>query len=589
MGKIIRRVAAAVPAIFIQLLWIKLVFDWLSPHAAGISLVLSVYGFIYVLYIITKHDEGTYKILWLLIILSMPIPGTLLYLMFGNQRTGRPLKRKLEKAELLMAENIGYHEDYDCSDTDCSYGDCYAMSDENLPESCVAGSGECMAENCAASSDECHAENCNAMSGAVQTDIIEVRPYIKMQKMSENALESINAEDPRMAQTFRYIQKKTTYHVMHNENAVYYPSGEELFERMMEELEKAEKFIYAEYFIVQQGLMWNSMVDVMARKAAEGVEVRFMYDDMGSISTYSERNVRELKKKGIKCLAFNQVKFIKGTLNYRDHRKMLIIDGKTAFSGGVNLADEYINHIERFGHWKDVGFCISGIPVISYTRMFLEFWNAFSDSTVQADFPEIHINKDEIFGLEKTDIKNKNDGYVLSYYDSPLHPETVSNDLYIDLLSQSVNYVWFYTPYLTPGDLLLDAMIKAAARGVDVRIVLPGIPDKKMIYRMSRSYYSVLVEAGVRIYEYTPGFLHAKACIMDDKLCSVGTVNLDYRSLFLHFENNSVFYKASLQKKLKKDFEEVFSVSRERTKETLKTGFVHWIVDGILRIFAPLC
>ena len=321
------------------------------------------------------------------------------------------------------------------------------------------------------------------------------------------------------------------------------------------------------------------MVDLLAAKAKEGVTVKVLYDDFGSIATYSAREVRKLWQLGIECVPFNPLIFIKGTLNYRDHRKMLIVDNRVVFSGGINLADEYINAKVKYGHWKDIGFRLEGKAVTSYSRMFVQFWNAFAMTP---------LTDDVLIDYEDDD--NADDGYVLSYYDSPLRAKATSNELFIELLSQAKDYAWFYTPYLILGDKLLDAFLRASSRGVDVRIIMPGIPDKRIIYRISRSFYPVLLEAGVKIYEYTPGFVHAKASIVDDEICTIGTVNLDYRSLFLHFENNSVFYKSSVLEDLKADY----LASEEKCRpvvpgKTYRPSLHRWLVDGVLRIIAPLC
>ncbi|MDE6261195.1 MAG: cardiolipin synthase [Oscillospiraceae bacterium] len=504
MKKIIRRVFSILPAVILQLVWLCILFTWLAPWAAAINLLLSVLSLLFVLYITTKQDEGTYKILWLLVILTVPLPGTILYLLFGNKRTTKPLRKRLEQVSLSPAQ---------ADDTRQIY-------------------------------------------------------------------EALETEDRRMAQTFQCVQRTTGFPLCVNTQAVYFPLGDELFPAMLEEMKKAERFIFAEYFIVENGLMWDSIVEIMAEKAAQGVDVRVMYDDLGSISTYSKENVKTLQKRGIQCIAFNPLTSIKGTLNYRDHRKMLVIDGKAAFSGGVNLADEYINHVEKFGHWKDVGFRLTGSGVANYTRMFAEFWNAFSNNPIP----------DELLAGVPKSASETQDGYILSYYDSPLRHQPVSNELYIELLSQAKDSAWFFTPYLMLGDALLDAFVRAARRGIDVRIIMPGVPDKKLVFRMSRSFYPVLLEAGVKIYEYTPGFVHAKGCVVDGIVGTVGTVNLDYRSLFLHFENNSLFYRASLLEAVKSDFLDTQAQCREmKLGENVNINFWHWILDGILRIFAPLC
>lgn len=505
MKKIARRLVAVIPAVVLQILWVALLMRWLAPYAAVLSVALTFCAFLYVLYIISSHDESTYKTLWLLIILGLPIAGTVLYLLVGHKKTARPLKARLVRVQAAMQSDIS--------------------------------------------------------SGSVPQ-------------------EELARSDVRTAQTLGYVQRMTGYPILPCEDAVYYPLGELLWKDMVEALETAEHFIFAEYFIVEDGLMWDTMVEIMARKAAQGVDVRVMYDDFGSISTYSKENVRRLRRKGIQCVAFNPVKRIKGTINYRDHRKMLIVDGKTAFSGGINLADEYINHVEKFGHWKDIGFRITGAPVHNYTCMFAEFWNAFSKT---------EISVEALRAATAAEPVRKANGYVLSYYDSPVRTEDVSNTLYAELLSQATRYAWFYTPYLMLGDTLMDAFVRAARRGVDVRIIVPGVPDKKIVYRMSRSYYAALLEAGVKIYEYTPGFVHAKGCVVDDSIGTIGTVNLDYRSLFLHFENNSLFYKVPLLADLKADFLATQEQCRERTMENIGKSFFKWVLDGVLRIFAPLC
>lgn len=504
MKKVLFRVLNILPAVLVQLLWLALLFSWLAPWAAAISFALSIMAFLLVLYIITKQDEGTYKIVWLLLVLTFPLPGAMLYLFFGNKRTTKPLRKKLAAVSLPAWPE----------DTDQLY-------------------------------------------------------------------EDLAASDARAAQAFHTVQKMTGFPLRPNRSAEYYPLGDDMFPVMLQDLEKAEKFIFVEYFILENGHMWDSMVDIMARKAAQGVDVRVLYDDLGSIGTYTWNSALKLKERGIRIAPFNPMVFIKGTLNCRDHRKMLIIDGKVSFSGGINLADEYINRVEKHGHWKDIGFRLTGEAVGNYTRMFALFWNAFSrDDPIPEEF---------LAPPKALPAHTPTDGFVLSYYDSPLEPYAVSNELYIDLLSQAKNFAWFYTPYLTPGDALLGAFVRAARRGVDVRIIMPGVPDKKLIYRMGRSFYPVLLEAGVKIYEYTPGFVHAKGCLVDDIMGTVGTVNLDYRSLFLHFENNSLFYNASLLADLKADYLATQAQSRERTLDNIKKGFWHWLMDGVLRIFAPLC
>lgn len=505
MKKIIRRVLIIFPAILLEIGWIYILLRWLAPWATLISTALSIAAFLFVLYIITKQDEGTYKILWLLVILTFPLAGAMLYLFFGNKRASKPLQKKLKS---------------------------------------VSESGE----------------------------QIEGSPA---------ACEELAKRDPRMAQIFQYVQNTTGFPLHYNETARYYPLGDDVFPVMLAEMEQAKRFIFVEYFIVESGVMWDAMVEIMCKKVEQGVDVRVLYDDLGSITTYTRVEVRKLRKNGIQCVPFNPLFFVKGALNYRDHRKMLIVDNRVAFSGGINLADEYINQVVKYGHWKDIGIRLTGPAVQNYTRMFREFWNAFATDSISEDVFSTSS------ALPESQTKQ---GFVLSYYDSPLGSQAVSNELYIDLLSQAKQYAYFFTPYLLPGEALLAAFVRAARRGVDVRIMMPGVPDKKLIFRMSHSFYPTLLEAGVKIYEYIPGFVHAKGCVIDDKVGTVGTVNLDYRSLFLHFENNSLFYGADLLNDLKADYLATQEQCREmKIGENVRVDFWHWLLDGILRIFAPLC
>lgn len=502
MGKIIRRVLTIIPVAALQVLWYLLLMKWLAPYAPVIASLLSAAAFFLVLFIVIKRDESAYKLLWLLVILTMPLAGTVLYLFFGNKRTARPLKKRLQGVR----------------------------GGEPLP----------------------------LTVGQTPFD-----------------------GEKRMEQTLRWLENKTGYPLCCAEPVRYYPLGDDMYPDMLADLERAKRSIYIEYFIIEPGRLWDSMVEVLERKLREGVDVRVMYDDLGSISSFSFSNARELSKKGIPCVPFNPVLALRGTANYRDHRKMLIVDNEIAYSGGINLSDRYINLEHPYGHWKDTGFRLTGEAVGNFTHMFLTFWNAFALQK-DAEATPMPAPQENRHG-------RKTDGYVLSYYDSPLNREATSNQLLIDLLSQSTDYAWFFTPYLMLGDDLMDAVLAAAHRGVDVRIIMPGIPDKKLIFRMSRSFYQVLLTGGVRIYEYTPGFVHAKSFVSDDKVATIGTVNLDYRSLFLHFENNSLFYRSGIVARVKEDFLATQAKCSERSPYDRKQYSRRWVVDGILRIFAPLC
>lgn len=390
------------------------------------------------------------------------------------------------------------------------------------------------------------------------------------------------AGEKRMEQTIRWLERKTGYPLCKAQPVRYYPLGDNMFPDMLRDMKSAKRSIYIEYFIIEPGQMWDAMMEVLENKLRQGVDVRVMYDDLGSISSFNFSNARELTQKGIPCVPFNPLLALKGTANYRDHRKMLIVDNEIAYSGGINLSDRYINLEHPYGHWKDTGFRLTGEGVHSFTHMFLTFWNAFALKKGEGGTPMPTLQ-------DSAEAPRETDGYVLSYYDSPLEHDATSNQLFIDLLSQSTDYAWFFTPYLMLGDDLMAAMLAAARRGVDVRIIMPGIPDKKLIFRMSRSFYQVLLNGGVKIYEYTPGFVHAKSFVSDDKVATIGTVNLDYRSLFLHFENNSLFYRAGIVEKIKEDFLATQALCSEVQPYDKKRYSRRWAVDGLLRIFAPLC
>lgn len=504
MGKIMRRVLIVVPAVALQVLWHVLLVKWLAPYAPLIVSLLSVAAVFMVLFIVIKRDESTYKLLWLLIILTMPLVGALLYLFFGNKRTAKPLKKRLQGVE--------------------SSGDPHPLPVGETP---FAG-------------------------------------------------------EKRMEQTIRWLERKTGYPLCKARPVRYYPLGDDMFPDMLRDMKSAKRSIYIEYFIIEPGQMWDAMMEVLEDKLRQGVDVRVMYDDLGSISSFNFSNARELTQKGIPCVPFNPLLALKGTANYRDHRKMLIVDNEIAYSGGINLSDRYINLEHPYGHWKDTGFRLTGEGVHSFTHMFLTFWNAFALKKGEGGTPMPTLQ-------DSAEAPRETDGYVLSYYDSPLEHDATSNQLFIDLLSQSTDYAWFFTPYLMLGDDLMAAMLAAARRGVDVRIIMPGIPDKKLIFRMSRSFYQVLLKGGVKIYEYTPGFVHAKSFVSDDKVATIGTVNLDYRSLFLHFENNSLFYRAGIVEKIKEDFLATQALCSEVQPYDKRRYSRRWAVDGLLRIFAPLC
>ena len=423
------------------------------------------------------------------------------------------------------------------------------------------------------------------------------RPTRKMHKKIERAkaengarlLEACGEAAPVQVESrgdaiTRYLADHGGYPVYTDGEVTYYKSGEEMFPDMLSALKSAEKFILLEYFIIAHGKMWNEIRKVLLEKAMQGVQVRIIYDDFGCMMHLPPKYDRYLESlhENIKCMAFNEVvPFFAVRMNNRDHRKLLVIDGKIAFTGGINLADEYIAEKRRFGYWKDTGLKITGGSVRSFTQMFFYLWNAFrSDKEDVAAF---------VAPLKTTDRTGAGTRLrIQPYDDSPLDNVSVGETVYLDMIARAEKYVYIFTPYLVLDDLLRGALCNAAMRGVDVRIVTPGIPDKKTTYRLTRANYGMLLDAGVKIYEYTPGFIHAKSLLCDGESAVVGTINLDYRSLYLHFENAVYFSECEAVQALERDCREVFSVSRLCTKENPKRSMPGRLIDSVLRVFETL-
>ena len=385
-----------------------------------------------------------------------------------------------------------------------------------------------------------------------------------------------------------FLEKAAGYPVCRDGEVVYYSDGAKLFAAIKEALQGAKSFILLEYFIIKHGKMWNEILSLLLEKARAGVRIRILYDDFGCMMSLPARYDAYLESlhENIRCMAFNPVVPVLALrMNNRDHRKILVVDGERAFTGGVNLADEYIGAEERFGYWKDTGVQVQGSAVDSFTQMFFTLWNAFyrEPEDVATYFPPRSSRE----GAEKKEWRK--DGFLVQPYDdSPLDKISVGAGAYADFVSAAEKYVWIFTPYLVLDDYLRGALCQAALRGVDVRIVVPGIPDKKTVYRLTRANYGTLLQAGVKIYEYAPGFIHAKSMLCDDKYAIVGTVNLDYRSLYHHFENAVYFAGCDAVLELKRDCEETFAVSRLCDETTVKRSFFGKVWDCILRIFETL-
>lgn len=451
--------------------------------------------------IINSKSNPAYKIAWLIPILLFPVFGGLVYLLFGSDRTGRYLRKKLQGIGAEMDNVIG----------------------------------------------EAHRR-----SGAEQLP-------------------------PDAANQSRYISHCAYCPPYQNTTTEYLPLGEVKFERMVEELKKAKHYIFLEYFIIQEGKMWNTILDILRQKAAEGVDVRVIYDDMGCIMILPTGYDKTLEQMGIKCRIFNPfVPILSSRFNTRDHRKICVIDGNVGFTGGINLADEYINEKEKHGHWKDTAVLLRGEAVQGLTEMFLELWQFTCHETLELQ---------DFLPTERRTCS----GYVQPYGDSPLDSCNLAEHVYMQILNHARRYVYITTPYLILDNEMLTAICLAAQSGVDVRIITPYVPDKWYVHMVTRSHYKQLLEAGVRIFEYTPGFIHAKMFVSDDTTAVVGTTNVDFRSFYLHFECGVAFYLSPVVAQVKDDILRTQNICEEITLEKVHAIKAPVrILRTLLRAFAPL-
>lgn len=451
--------------------------------------------------IINSKSNPAYKIAWLIPILLFPVFGGLIYLLFGSDRTGRYLRKKLQGIGTEMDNVIG----------------------------------------------EAHRR-----SGAEQLP-------------------------PDAANQSRYISHCAYCPPYQNTTTEYLPLGEVKFERMVEELKKAKHYIFLEYFIIQEGKMWNTILDILRQKAAEGVDVRVIYDDMGCIMILPTGYDKTLEQMGIKCRIFNPfVPILSSRFNTRDHRKICVIDGNVGFTGGINLADEYINEKEKHGHWKDTAVLLRGEAVQGLTEMFLELWQFTCHETLELQ---------DFLPTERRTCS----GYVQPYGDSPLDSCNLAEHVYMQILNHARRYVYITTPYLILDNEMLTAICLAAQSGVDVRIITPYVPDKWYVHMVTRSHYKQLLEAGVRIFEYTPGFIHAKMFVSDDTTAVVGTTNVDFRSFYLHFECGVAFYLSPVVAQVKDDILRTQNICEEITLEKVHAIKAPVrILRTLLRAFAPL-
>ena len=391
-------------------------------------------------------------------------------------------------------------------------------------------------------------------------------------------LSRIGSKAPHIAREAFYIMQSSKTDVYEFTETEYLCPGNLFYSKLIPEIKKAKSFIFIEYFIINDGVMWENIKQILSERQSRGVEIRVMYDDIGSaMSEVPPDFPLELQKLGFKVAVFNPYKPSLDTfLNYRDHRKICVIDGKVAFTGGINIADEYIGEKNRFGYWQDSAVMLRGDAVNRITIMYLQLWTFTSgESPDYADY--------------LADFRANHDGFVIPFSDEPLFQDLVCENAYINLITNATKYVYICAPYLILDPNVCSALIRAAKSGVDIKIITPGTPDKKLVYYMTQSNYKDLIEAGVNIYEFTPGFMHNKTIVSDDEKAIVGTANFDYRSFYLHFENGVWLYGAKAVLQAKESFEDALALSDLVTREQLaETSWIKKLICSLLKVFAPL-
>lgn len=482
--------------ILLQLLLLFVLAD-LLPHTflRGLSIIA-------VFWILSRQDDPSYKISWIVLIFLFPLAGCLFYLIFGNKRFGLNMRKQL------------------------------------------------------------------AAFSEARSDFVR----------EKNSLHHLAEQDPAGARLAAYLQTAAAAPVYEHSAAEYFPSGEAFFQRLIPELEQARHFILLEYFIIGEGQLWSSVLEILEQKAAEGVEIRILYDDAGCLATLPEQFEESMAEKGICAAVFNPLQPRLNTfLNYRDHRKICVIDGHIAFTGGANIADEYVNLKKKHGHWKDTGIMVKGPAAENLTRLFLQLWRFSTGETLE---PECYVSSWK---------QERAVGFVQPFGSDPMEKVHSAKGAYLQLIQQASSSLWIATPYLILDDETRGSLQAAARSGVDVRILTPHVPDKWYVHAVTRSFYQPLLESGVRIFEYTPGFIHAKMVLADEDKAIVGTTNLDYRSFYLQFECSVALYGCPAIGDIRQDFRNTLTLCQEITLEQIRsTPLPIRILRTLLRNFAPL-
>lgn len=416
-------------------------------------------------------------------------------------------------------------------------------------------------------------------SKKMQKRVAEIKDNVKAAQIFPTAYQTATESWPDHARQIEYLEKYVGFPVYENGKAEYLSPGEKFWECLLSDLERAEKYIFIESFIIEDGEMWDSIVSVLKRKAAAGLDIRILYDDMGCFLRLPKHFSEDLRKCGIQCDIFNRfIPVLTAVQNYRDHRKIVAIDGTVAYTGGLNIADEYINKVHPFGHWKDAGVRIEGKGAFCFSLMFLRMWVALGHE--EADL--------SLYRPNETENEAESDGFVQPYASEPLDGGNVSEAVYMQMISRAKKYVYIETPYLIIDNSMIAALTIAAKSGVDIRIMTPFHWDKRFVHFMTRSYYRELIRAGVKIYEYTPGFIHSKVFVCDDEIATVGTANMDFRSLYLQFECGAFFCGASVVSDVRDDFLNTVPLCKEITEENCRSNaFVRFLQD-LFRLLAPL-
>ena len=402
----------------------------------------------------------------------------------------------------------------------------------------------------------------------------------KVLPQDEEIIREIKEDDKSFANQVKYLNNYAGSPIYKNTITKYLSPGEKFFEELKEELKKAKKYIFMEYFIIQEGVMWNSILEILEEKVKEGVDVRIIYDDMGCLQTLPYKYYEKLREKGIKCLVFNPfVPFLSVIMNNRDHRKICVIDGKVAYTGGVNLGDEYINRKVRFGHWKDTAFRLEGEGVWGLTSIFLEMWEVTMGYEITTDY-----------SVYMPTVKMPNDGFVQPFCDGPANnPNNPAEDVYTHIINKARDYVYITTPYLVPERKMVEDLCRAARSGVDVKIIVPHIYDKWYVYMVNVANYGPLIANGVHVYEYMPGFIHSKTVVCDDECAICGTINMDYRSFYLHYECGVFTCESSAVADIRDDIHETLKQCQEiYLDEWQSRPWYEQIIQWVLRLFAPI-